>query len=221
MGMFTAHLRELEQNYYVRMIEDGPELTEIYRLRHQVYCTERGFLPGDDGLETDEFDSHSRHIGLFHRPTDELVGTARLVLPKSDPKETSFPMQEVSAPELLANLPKRTTAEVSRFAISKQRRNDASSALMRLTLVQGLVTLSRELGVTHWCAVMEPTLLRLLRMTSIHFRPLGPVVDYHGWRQPCFNSLNSLLDLDKGDQQGVDSPITLTSTSWSARLASA
>ena len=37
-------------------------LAQSYRLRYQVYCLERKFLPAEDypaGLELDEFDSHS------------------------------------------------------------------------------------------------------------------------------------------------------------------
>jgi hypothetical protein len=50
----------------------------------------------------------------------------------------------------------------------------SSPSIMRLGLVQGLVRISQELGLTHWCAVMEPSLLRLLRRTAIHFEPLAP-----------------------------------------------
>src|SRR6202020_19338 len=42
-----------------------------------------------------------------------------------------------------------------------------------------------ELGLTDCWAVMERTLLRLLKSSAIHFRALGPLVEYHGMRQPC------------------------------------
>jgi N-acyl amino acid synthase of PEP-CTERM/exosortase system len=103
-------------------------------------------------------------------------------------------MLEVCEPTLLSPLPVRSTAEISRFAISKTRRNIMAPALLRLALVQGLVRLSGELGLTDWCAVMEPTLLRLLRMTSINFLPVGLPVEYHGLRQPCHNRIGDLLD---------------------------
>jgi N-acyl amino acid synthase of PEP-CTERM/exosortase system len=56
---------------------------------------------------------------------------------------------------------------------------------MRLGLIQALVRMSAQYGITHWCAVMEPTLLRMLDTMAIRFSPIGPVVEHHGLRQPC------------------------------------
>jgi N-acyl amino acid synthase of PEP-CTERM/exosortase system len=63
------------------------------------------------------------------------------------------------------------------------------SSLLRLALIQGAVWRSAEAGHTHWLAVMEPTLLRLLRATGLHLVPLEPSVDYHGLRQPAVAEL--------------------------------
>jgi N-acyl amino acid synthase of PEP-CTERM/exosortase system len=62
-----------------------------------------------------------------------------------------------------------------------------------LTLFKGIVQMSAELGIDEWFAVMEPTLLRLLARFGIHFTPLGPMVEYHGLRQPCHANMESLL----------------------------
>jgi N-acyl-L-homoserine lactone synthetase len=194
MHTIASCLRQIESEFQVIAADTDDILHRIHELRYQVYCTERGFLPGANGLESDEFDHRSRHLALIMRRTGELIGTARLVLPSPDQGAADFPMQAVCDPALFDHLPRSTSAEVSRFAISKQRRDSGSLGLARLALVKGLVHLSAALGVTHWCAVMEPTLLRLLRMTSIHFHPLGPLIEYHGPRQPCFNRLDHLLD---------------------------
>ena len=194
VSLIAKCLREIEDQFYVKIVDDMALLTKVYELRYQVYCTERSFLPGQEGLEYDEFDQQSRHIALLTRGSDELVGTARIVLPNRNCPNASFPMQEVCDPSLLDRVPLRSSVEISRFAISKQRRSATSAALMRMGLIRGLVRLSAELGVTHWCAVMEPTLLRLLSMTAIYFEPLGPVVEYHGLRQPCFSRLDRLLE---------------------------
>jgi len=174
---------------------DTPELVrEAHRLRYQVYCIERGFEPGADGLEIDEYDEHSRHVLLTHRASGEVMGAARLVLPSLEAPQDSFPIQRVCAPSLLRHVPLATVAEVSRFAISKHRRVSCSSAIfMRLGLIQGLVRLSGETGTTHWCAVMERSLLRLLQTTAIYFQPVGPLVDYHGMRQPAATAVGPML----------------------------
>jgi N-acyl amino acid synthase of PEP-CTERM/exosortase system len=49
-------------------------------------------------------------------------------------------------------------------------------------------------GITHWCAVMEPTLLRMFTAMAIRPEPLGPMVEYHGLRQPCYIDLHEMLD---------------------------
>jgi N-acyl amino acid synthase of PEP-CTERM/exosortase system len=112
-------------------------------------------------------------------------------------------------------------AEVSRFSVSKQFRRrpcDTSSAnpsavhrssmdrrgmarLMSLGLIQSLVSMSIECGITHWCATMEPTLLRLLAAMSIRFEPLGPSVQHHGARQPCYCEVGSMLERVKNEQK--------------------
>jgi len=180
---------------FVVTTELSPDaIQECFRLRFEVYCLDRNFLPGLNGLEYDEFDEYSRHVALWNRHTGELAGTVRMVMPSAKATEHHFPMLHVCDPALLGPLPVRSTVEVSRFAISKTRRSSAAPALSRLGLVQGLVRLSGEIGLTHWCAVMEPSLLRLLRMTSINFLPVGPLVEYHGPRQPCYNHIGDLLD---------------------------
>lgn len=186
-------IAEFEAEYVVETA-DSPALAEdAYRLRHQVYCQERGYEPDQGGLEIDRYDAHSRHVVLRRKSDGEVVGAARLVLFSSNEPGNSFPMQQVCDASLLRELPLPRMAEVSRFAISKQRRGSKADGLMRLALVRGLVRLSRELGVTHWCAAMEPTLLRLLRASAIHFQPLGPLVEYHGLRQPAFNNVSAIL----------------------------
>ena len=212
-------LREIEDQFYVKIVDDMSLLEQVYELRYQVYCTERGFLPGQGGLEYDEYDHRSRHIAMLTRDSDELVGTARLVLPNLDCPSESFPMQHVCDASLFNEVPLETSVEISRFAISKQRRSATSAALMRMGLVQGLVSASAELGVTHWCAVMEPTLLRLLRMTSIYFEPLGPLVDYHGPRQPCFNNLDDLLDAVHAEKPDIWRYLTVGGSAWQTSAA--
>src|SRR4029079_11620011 len=60
-----------------RTLDDVPHLlAQRYRLRYEVYCLERQFLPAAQyptRLESGEFDSHGLHVGAheteFHRGT--------------------------------------------------------------------------------------------------------------------------------------------------------
>jgi N-acyl amino acid synthase of PEP-CTERM/exosortase system len=183
------------------------------KIRYQVYCIENAFLPVENlyCIETDEFDSHSVHTLLVSRETGDALGTVRLILPLTHAFERSFAVQRVldrDSLKTLASLPHHSTAEVSRFSISRQLRRQGSEGpaspqsdsgnncgpLMRLGLFRGLVHMSIAHGITHWCAVMEPTLLRMFTAMAIRPEPLGPMVDFHGPRQPCYLDLHEMLD---------------------------
>jgi N-acyl amino acid synthase of PEP-CTERM/exosortase system len=122
----------------------------------------------------------------------------------------------------LRKLPLHSSAEVSRFSISRQFRRVAgalgnteqsafvsnSGPLMRLGLIQGLVRMSSQYGVTHWCALMEPTLLRMLAAMAIRFIPIGPMVDFRGLRQPCYCNVADVLEAVKRERPAFWSVLT-------------
>jgi N-acyl amino acid synthase of PEP-CTERM/exosortase system len=76
------------------------------------------------------------------------------------------------------------------------------------------VRMSIENGITHWCAVMEPTLLRLLTRLGIHFEPIGPMIEYHGRRQPCYIPLEVLLPRVQRERPDVWDVITRGGKHW-------
>jgi len=196
-------------------------LRECYRLRYQVYCVEHSFLePADNpgGFETDEFDHRSLHSLLIHRSSGAPCGTVRLILPDTIQPMQSFPAQRVSKPAaaMIARLPLETTAEISRFAVSKDFRRRSGETLyadaepetlpppgmierrllphITYGLFRAVMLMSLDHGITHVCAVMDPTLLRLVSRFGFHFASAGPLVNYHGMRQPCFALLTDLMD---------------------------
>lgn len=196
------------------LIADTPELLEeVFHLRYQVYCLERGFEPGSGGKESDEYDSRARHVLLIHRASGNAIGTVRVIPPSPTIGLLGLPMTRVTAPGLMRHLPSRTTGEISRFTLSKQLRMGChASSMVRLALMQGIVRLSAEMGLTDWCAIMEPTLLRLLRANAIYFPPLGPLVEYHGFRQPSYGNIATVLDQIQSKQPGFWNYLTLGGT---------
>ena len=197
--------------YFDVLVADTPALRrQAHQIRYAVYCVETGFEDAaafSDGLERDAFDTHAVHGLLVHKSTAQAVGTVRLVLPVKEDLYHCFAVQGVTNHPAFGSsafLPLASTAEVSRFCISRQfrrRANDTmydeaeteriesrdrrSGPLMRLGLIQILIRMSVEHGITHWCAVMEPTLLRMLDAMAIRFTRHGPLVEHHGLRQPC------------------------------------
>jgi N-acyl-L-homoserine lactone synthetase len=184
-----------DRDFEVGLVETQGALREAQRLRYQVFCLERGILPGRAGsaLETDEHDARSHHLVLRRRGDGELVGTVRFVVGSRDRPTTSFPMQRYCDPRLFRDLPLETLGEISRLALSKRRRLPGcpSDALLRLLLMRGVLNVSGGLGLTHWCAIMECSLLRLLRATGVHFAPLGPMEAY-GLRQPSIAAIDTV-----------------------------
>jgi len=218
LTLFNAH--------FSTVMADSPERVRIAKqLRHQVYCVENPLeSQNQERIETDIFDAHAAHSLLVHRPSDIPLGTVRLVLPLVEETAHSFPMQSILDADTareFKKIPLHAAAEVSRFSISRQSRrlmeaHDQSerdfirntAPLMRMGLIQALVRMSLQHNITHWCAMMEQSLLRMLAAMGIHFVPLGPVVEYHGLRQPCFCVLPKMLEDVKRERPAFWSVLT-------------
>jgi N-acyl-L-homoserine lactone synthetase len=191
----TKELARAQKQFFIEVVNTPRQLREVFQLRHQVYCVERGYEPGEDGEETDEFDSHSRHALLRYADDGTVVGTVRVIMPNFSNLGNSFPMQRLCEPSLLRRLPLETSGEMSRFSLSKQRRMGCTDAmLLRLMLWRGIVQLSTEMGLTHWLAVVEPSNIRLHARSAIFFEPVGPLVAYHGVRQPMVGVIEPVLN---------------------------
>ncbi|WP_193369791.1 PEP-CTERM/exosortase system-associated acyltransferase [Pelagibius marinus] len=213
--------RDSYRQYFETVVvgeEDDALRDAAFRLRYQVYCIENPFEdPADnpDGRERDTYDERAVHCLLLHLPTHSWAGAVRLILPDQNAPEHSFALQQVCTdptifqPELF---PVQEMGEISRFCISKEFRKRQGDWLyprsnepeqrehqrriipnMTLGLIEGLVQISLDHGIYYWCAVMERPLLRLLARLGIHFKDIGPLVDYHGHRQPCLIKLDTML----------------------------
>ncbi len=217
----NARLAELFKHWFeTKPAITADEIEQAHRLRYQVYCIENPFEDPEanpNEMEMDEFDPHSVHSLLIHRPTNSTMGAVRLILPSKD-AAYHLPIQDVWQTDVVP-FPEATTAEISRYAISREFRRRAGEERyadvnwakgqaspadqkklerrvlphITLGLMKSVLRMCIEHEITHVCAVMEPALIRLLYRFGLHFEPIGPVVDYHGRRQPCFASLDTLL----------------------------
>lgn len=201
---------------FTQISANSPELKyECFRLRYQVYCLERGFedaasRPG--AIECDVYDDCSEHALLLHRASGVIVGTARLVVPALGMPAGSLPFHSVCDdprahdPEFL---PPTYTAEVSRFAISKERTQLAFEKAARrgaqpadreargmtvLGLLKAVLEMAVSKGIRYLCTIMEPALLRRLGLFGIDFKPIGNIVEHHGRRQPSYADIATLLE---------------------------
>lgn len=210
---------ELGYTFPSQLVKDSTSLKKIYQLRYDVYCLQKKFLdPGDypDKIETDVFDPHSLHFAAF----DDLgnaLGTLRLVMNSS----FGFPMInycELNVPDNIL----KNAGEISRLAVNKiirKRQSDGEYGMavgrgavderpsvrpddnrrrhrpeIVVGLYKSLYQESRRHGISHWLAVMEPGLLKLLKRFHFNFDPIGPEFDYFGPVRPYMVSLESIED---------------------------
>ena len=186
-------------------------LDQVYRLRYQVYCVENAYEDPDrqvEGRETDIYDERSVHALLVHRRSDAVAGTVRVILPRTDQQDPPLPINIVADSEqreLLRRLPHSHTAELSRFAVSKefrQRCTDSENHRMlryiTIGLIRGALELCRDHDIQYVCAVMERSLIRLLGRLGFVFDHLGGLIEYHGARQPCVAPLNQIVSTAEG-----------------------
>ena len=204
----------------------SPELLrDVFHLRYRVFCLEQR-VPGFEAanypteMESDDYDRHSSHILLRHRPSGDFVGTARLVLPDPLNPEKPFPMEQYTQfdPALLdmSQLSRQHTGEISRLVIVRQfarRRSELPPALESgtgieqwfptkqrrfphpmLALVVGIVRMSAEHNITQCLSAMDPSLNRLLGPFGLQFDPVGPMTNHHGPRRPYYIDLLKMLD---------------------------
>lgn len=175
-----------------------------------------------DRMERDQFDNESVHALVRHKKSKKPVGVVRLVLPNRRKPGRQFPIEMHFGHRFDASIlnkfhfSRSNIAEVSRFAVSKQslakiqkqlagevnhknydlREKDPRLLLphISLGLIAMLFAISDEQGIDYWYAAMEPSLSRLLTRLGIHFIPIGPVMNYHGKRQPMIAKVDDLLD---------------------------
>ncbi len=167
-----------------KKIDNEEELSEVYKLRYNVYCREKKFEPESaypSRLEMDEYDAYSIHF--IAKINNEVVGTARLILNNA----FGFPIEKSCSLDIsIRGRKKRQTAEISRLAVSKEIVK--SSGYNRHGIVLGLFREmyreSKNLGIKYFYAAMGKGLQRLLIKCGIKFFQIGSVVDYHGARAP-------------------------------------
>lgn len=209
--------------YFEIVTADTAELeNEVFRMRYKVYCEELGDLDTKDypdGLERDEYDRRSVHYLLRHRGRDEYVGAVRLILPNFDDLEEPCPLELNMAQRFYQGaalrVPRQHTAEISRFMLTRSVRSRPGESETRfgtadnipsladpsrrrfphpvLGLVAAVIRMSAEHHISHWYAGMEPVLNRLLRRFGLQLEPIGPLVQYHGRRQPFLGAIEEVL----------------------------
>lgn len=197
------------QKFFEIVIADTAELLEhVYRIRYQVLCIEQrlpGFDPAHcpDEKERDNYDSHSCHVLLRHRPSGDFIGTARLILPALSKPEKPLPVELYSQTDpMLCDikaLPRQQTAEISRFLIKGQfdrrrderrredRRKEATEAASEKRNTQDRRSSDRRSGLTIGLVLMSGVMRMSVKYNIRHWLIVT---------EPAVNKLMGFYGLD-------------------------
>ena len=198
--------------------DDSVLLREVYELRYKVYIEEWGFEKPEEhpgSVESDRFDENSVHFVALRSDNGQLIGTIRIILIS----EHGFPIESHSVIDAdLSHIDRGKIGEISRLAVSKEYRRRATDSaiygsaefdegnlqqivderrknenLIVAGLYKSVYRESRALGLEYFYAVMSKGLYLLLKRLGIRFEPVGPAIDYHGWRTPYVGNIEQML----------------------------
>jgi N-acyl amino acid synthase of PEP-CTERM/exosortase system len=225
----TAELTDSIASSFVRyfsvvLADTSERLEQVQRIRYSVYCAEFGYEnPNDfpDGREFDDYDDHSVHALILHRPSSKPAGCVRMVPTLAQSPDSPLPFERYCGQsidrEFIASLglDRAAACEISRLAVDgafrrrgpKERQTrfgqveeiDFSAEEQRtlpmiaVSAYLAATAITEKTGHTNVFAMMEPFLPRLMSRSGINFSRAGVDIEYHGTRAPYFITTQSAL----------------------------
>lgn len=110
----------------IHWAQSPAEIEEVQRLRFRVFADELGVtLQGEDGIDRDQFDEHSRHVYVRDTRSGDVVGTYRIITPDVAAKIGWYSQQEFDISDLLQSDAAATLMEVGRACVHPDYRSGA------------------------------------------------------------------------------------------------
>jgi N-acyl amino acid synthase of PEP-CTERM/exosortase system len=198
-------------HYYEVFLADTPKSKEIhYSIRYQVYCEEMDFENKNNfplEQEFDEYDSHSVHFIVNHKPSGHWVGDMRLII-KDDQllpierlcilneninNDASGLSVEISRLCLLKEIRRRSTDSLPPFGIGDYDIGikDANLNHFRCDnrdIIWGMIyaaaVYSYYHGMSHWYYMTTRALDKILRKGGLNMMVIGEPCQHKGIRYP-------------------------------------
>tara|TARA_R110002124_G_scaffold287216_1_gene471357 strand:- start:42442 stop:43332 length:891 start_codon:yes stop_codon:yes gene_type:complete len=234
---FKSYAFMYEKLFETRFATTDEDREQAFQVRYEVYCAEYGFEEAQkfsDKMEQDAFDQQAQHALLIHKPSQRTVGTVRIIPPNMRDLGLSFPLQEAFQCSQLANPDNvKRMCEISRLCILKDFRGKSSfaskkneeeektardkicdvlaSKLIKLGpigLLRSCYEMSLNRKLDSACAVLETRLIRSLERLGIVCERIGPVIDYHGKRQPIIIDFMSTANSMRSQNKAIWEMIT-------------
>jgi N-acyl-L-homoserine lactone synthetase len=150
----------------VKLIKMYDELVSAYKLRHEVFCEELGWVPPlESGLEVDQYDDKAVSFGVFNRH-NTLMAYIRLISSKNTYMiEKDFSILVDPTHSIRKS---RDTAETSRVCVASDFRNQTfiiNSEIFDISMLlfKGVYLWCLENGIRYIYTVVELKMLRYLR----------------------------------------------------------
>ncbi|RLA21340.1 MAG: hypothetical protein DRQ61_08700 [Gammaproteobacteria bacterium] len=185
-------------NRYKAFLADTDFSKKIhYKLRHQVYCLEKGFEDAslsEGDWETDEFDDQAVHFIVQDQLTSEWIATLRIVLPE----EQVLPITKLVNSGLSFDIESNSqiVAEISRVSILSKHRHskafvsDHSYPEILFGLIRAAKEYSDSKGINKWLFLCRRSLKKIAARGGMEMMEIGMPVNHRGARYPYLVDLH-------------------------------
>jgi len=163
-----------EENYLVKTISAPEEFEMAWKLRHEVFSEELGWVPRlPNKMEVDTYDDTSEMIGVFTHQM-ELMGSLRIIQPPN-----SFMLDKEFACMMPRDKKIRRTsevAEITRLCVKKEYRSSKYAPNVTSILYKGLYHWNQLKGVRYSAMVVDNRCFRILRLGCLPIEPFGDFI---------------------------------------------
>lgn len=199
---YKKNHHERRERFFYHILVNCNFLEKIfYELRYISYIQEQRIPFGSPNIinkiEVDTEDSHSVESLVLYKPLQCFIGGSRVILPNLELPYAGLPTinQSSKLKEMFSEEDLKTTAEISRFIISKERvksclKHHASKInsmnihdFMKQkieTLISSCFYICYQYKLKKLVLSLEKPLMRLLQQQEISIELINESIDYHG-----------------------------------------
>lgn len=147
--------------YHFHQARSLKDRLSVFTVRYQIFVEEKHWIePTPLKIEFDDFDHFSRHL-LVVNDNHEVIGTVRMI----DDSPLGFPYEKVAS--LPSAVSRDQLYEVSRLSVLESERGQRS--LILVGLCRAVWRIATRHSKTHWCAVVDRPVARLLKTLGFEF----------------------------------------------------
>lgn len=193
-------LGAFDKLFSIVIANDEALRSKCFQLRHHVYSMPEHRLDKDTRLldnkiAIDEYDATSLHCLLLYKPTQQYVGTVRLIPGNLRLGQEQFPI-EIQFKKYFYNvidylqLESNHLAEISRLVLVPGFRPKFAV----LGLLRGILQLCVNSEIFYIYVAMPPKLARTFERLGIKLVPISPIINYHGHCQCYFGFIQEIIE---------------------------